>query len=592
MRPVCPALLLLLLFAMNLTAAASSDTITKTSAYHEIVVQDEDAEVTWQLNYTIAVRSITLSLTFILPENASLISLSDIHGAIIDYTRVPMRQGDEIGLKTRNDGNWGPLAVTIRYSIKDFAPQQYGRLRISSPLCLATTDEVVAHVILPQDAVLLSSFPQATPGSREATFTYLHDCIKLIYKRGEQFDGVGGYYDYSSKRYEAFAPEITPKMKKEIGEVEDAYGLLSNITGLASPHEKWVLAFVPSGADAKDKEAGSYTGTGLIYIREEALNDDLGPVIMHETMHGFNSEPLAWSKEGGSFWFEEGTASYAAHLYSLARGLEEADFFVKNSRYYSSTYDELADYYKSNSTRMETWGFDTLDSFSYDYSQFIIRAYVDAYGAGALRQAYACFPRVPDKNMSDPQTRNAFVLGCLSLAAGNVSSESILYPGKALFLSNEHDFERYAAAIGSGQWQGQEKPLPASAYALPPLPNEQEASDALTLLAGRIQNDSGAFQSSDALEIFSQATAEYARAKSLFDAEQYDESLAASSRAGALLFMAEQREQASLIEQQAGAIAAGIPTQSGSQQKIPCAPAFSVFSLAGLAAFASVRRSA
>ena len=329
-----PALFALALLALAILPLASAEEVlTKTNAHYEIAIQDEDAEVTWHLNYSVAVKSIKLTLTFNLPENATLKSVSDVHGPITNYHLTPMPDGDEVELQTRNDGEGGPLALTIEYAIKDFAQQKFGRLRISAPLCLVSTDESSAEVSLPADAALLASAPSAKTGSNRMQFKWIDECIRLIYKRGEALEGAGGYFSYSTLHYELFAEEIKPKMRQELADIENNYGLLSQITGTSPPYEKWIVVVNPNQKTAK-KEAGVYTGTGLIFIHPDALEDDIGPLIMHETMHGFNGPVLSWA-EGNGFWFEEGTATYAAHLYSLAKGIEEGDIFVKNSRLYS-----------------------------------------------------------------------------------------------------------------------------------------------------------------------------------------------------------------------------------------------------------------
>jgi len=553
------------LFLLSLSFLTFADTlITKTTAHYDLTLQDEDAEVLWLLNYTTTAKNIKLTLTFDLPANATLLSISDLHGPILNYELTPHSFGDEVKLETMNDGEGGPLMLTIRLLLENFAPERYGQLRISYPLCLAITDESSADVTLSADAILIASEPRAEPGTRRAHFDSLDSCITLIYKRGAEFEGVDGYYHYSTEHYETFAQNITPRIRQEIVETESLYGMLSDITGIEPPYEKWTVIFTPDSGTSK-KEAGLYVGTSMMFIREDAMDEHLAPLIAHETMHGFNGDPLSWNEAGG-FWFEEGMGTYASHLFSLELALEEPDFFVKNSDFYSSEYDELADYYRNDETYMETWDFETLDAFSYEYSQFIIRAYVDFYGTDALKQAYSCLPRVPD-TVSDPQLRNFYVLNCLSLAAGNVTHESILYPLKGLFLTDEHAFSRHVARIGSASWVGESKPLPMSAYDLPPLPYEEEAAEALSTAKAEL-DAAPAFTSPDAQSLFSQAQSEYQSAAAYFEAERYRESIADSQRAVSLLQVAVEYEEQYASEihlpeilTQADNSTVGLPTQ-------------------------------
>ena len=163
MRPAF-ALLLLLSF---LSLAAYGELVTKTTAHYGIDIQDEDAEVTWLLNYSTSVQNVKLTLTFVLPANATLISISDLHGPVLDYELTRKPDGDEVLLTTKNDGRGGPLSLTILYWVTDIAPERYGQLRISQPLCFAITDEASAEVTLPADSVLIASTPSA-PSRRTA----------------------------------------------------------------------------------------------------------------------------------------------------------------------------------------------------------------------------------------------------------------------------------------------------------------------------------------------------------------------------------------------------------------------------------------
>jgi len=556
-----------------LSLSCADIAVTKTTAHYNILIEDEDAEITWLLNYSTAIQNLKLTLTFTLPENATIISISDLHGPILNYDVVQLPSGDEITLQTRNDGQGGPLSLTIKYSLKNIAPQKYGRLRISYPLCLSITDESSADLTLPPDAVLISSSPASKQGSRTAHFNYLGQCLIFVYKRGTEFEDQGGYDSYSTTHYEVFSRELSQDVKKAALDVEDYYWLHENITGIQPPYEKWTIIFTPHGQDIKG-EAGVYVGSGLIFIREDALDGELAPLIVHETIHGFNSKPLHWDVVPGSFWFEEGTATYGAHLYSLEKGIEEPDFFVKNSDYYTSTYEELANYYERDSSYMEVWDFELLDQFSYDYSQFIIRSYIDSYGTKALRQTYACLSRVPE-DTADPLLRNENILDCMVLAAANGTRESILYPYKELYQSDEHTFERLVARIGSGDWRGEEKPLSSSAYDLPPLPYELEAADELAIVEADLQA-APAFTSSNAQSLLAQATSEYELARSLFEQERYKESLAASKRASEILQLAYQAEEEAM----------GQPFFEDATMSA-CAPAFPLFTLF---AFTCLRR--
>ncbi len=572
MRKIIPLLALALLLLALPTFAAAEDVISKTSAHYQAAINGEDAEVTWFLNYSVAVKSIKLTLTFDLPANATLLSISDVHGPITNYRLTQMPTGDEVKLETRNDGEFGPLALAIKYLITDFAQKKYGRLRITAPLCLASTDEVSVDVSLPPDSVLLASTPKASIGSNQVQFKWVDECIRLMYERGEAYEGSDGYFSYSTPHYAIFAPEISSKMKQELAEVEQSYGLLSEITGISAPYVKWVVVEAPDEKNVK-KEAGVYTGGGLIFIRPNALDENIGPLVIHETMHGFDSAPLSWYA-GEGFWFDEGMASYAAHLYSLANGIGEGDIFVKNSLFYSSSYDELADYYAKNSTRMETWDFATLDAFSYDYSQFIIRAYVHAHGTEALKQAYACLPRTPDKNVTDAQKRNNYILTCLSLADSNASFESILYPGKDIFLTDKLAFERYASAIGAASWKGESKPLPNSAYDLPPLPYEREANESISALSAAIHENSDRFNSSQANLLFSKAISEYESAKNSYATGKYFEANLMALQAEVFLKMAKQAD----ADQVAGAA-----QPASSPFALPCSSGFALLAVLALA---------
>jgi hypothetical protein len=526
--------LLRLLFVLLLALSPAFAASFVTTSHYDIAVGDDDVLVTWHLNYSTGLNNVRLTLTLLLPPNSTMLSASDSLGPITNYNFKQSADSPVLVLTARNGQEGGPIAMALEYRITPFPAQKFGRLRITQPLCLALTDSFSADITLPEDAVLITSAPQATYGTRIAHFSSQGQCIQLSYLRGPQFEGAGGYSYVPFTHYNVFTRNAGQKLRTDISELDSrANSLLPAITGLDAPYSRWTVIVAGSDAFPLEGEAGFYSGAGIIYLREN-YNNSLAPVLAHETLHGFNSVVLPWN-HGTSFWFEEGTADYAAHLASLDLGLEEPDIFVKGSSYYSSPYSDLANYYRTNNNTMESWDFSSLDSFSYDYSQFIMRAYIESYGTDALKQAYACLGRIPPKtNASTVAARNALVVGCMSRSAGNVSFESILYPGKDVFAKDERAFQRYAALLGSAKWKGSSKPLPASAYDLPPLPNETESKAALDALNASFAslkpltyNQAEAMRQ-NALEF-------YNRSQYYYDNGNYDVSLSYSATAAAML---------------------------------------------------------
>jgi len=582
-----PALFALALLT-HLSLAASSFV---TSSSYGLAVGENDVLVTWHLNYSTELKNLRLTLTFPLPPNSTMISVSDALGPISNYDVAESGDGPSVTLTARNGPDGGPIALDIQYRVSPFDTQKFGRLRITPSLCLAVTDYFSADVTLPEDAVLLSSSPKADYGKRTAHIGSEGECMVLAYMRGAQFEAAGGYQYVPYTHYDVFARNPSEKMRGEISSVDSLAGLLPTITGLDATYPRWVVIVAPSGILSPKGEAGLYRGAGIIYLLED-YNESFSPILAHETTHGFNGQVLGWNN-GASFWFEEGTADYVAHLYTLEIGAKEADIFVRGSGYYSSPYSELADYYRTNNNTMESWNFSTLDSFSYDFSQFMIRAYVDSYGTDALRQAYACLGRIsPETNVTTSDERNALVVGCMSRSAGNVSFESILYPSKALFNENERSFERYAGAIGSGTWKGAPKPLPASAYDLPPLPYEKESKDALDALSANFTSLSP-FTSEQAIEFYNQALARSEQARTAYQEGEYRTALEDANYAAMLLQTAITVEQ---TDAQTRDVIAAINNQSPSGGNKPpkpsplpssCLPAFA---LAGTMLLASWRR--
>jgi hypothetical protein len=579
----------------------------QTTSHYGIDVGDSDATVNWFLNYSTNLKNLRLTLSFFIPPNATLISVSDGLGEISSPTVMETPNGEEVTVTARNGPDGGPIALAIRYSVKHIIVHSYGRLRITTPLCLAVTNSSSADVTLPDGAVLLASSPAAKTGLQTASFLSVAECIKLSYMLASG-EGQGGYSHYATQHYEVFGRNIDAKLKGEIADLELQYSLFPTMTGLQPDYSKWVVVIVPKADLSSKGEAGSYNGGGLIYLLEEQQLESgetgLAPILAHETVHGFNGGPFAWN-HGSSFWFEEGTAEYGAHIASQLMGLRQGDFFVKGSPYYTSTYSDLADYYGSGSTRMETWDFSSLDQFSYDYSQFLIRAYVDAYGTDALRQSYDCLRRVPpDREVSGPAEVNSLVLDCMSKAAGGggvAAPDSILYPGRALFNSNERAFEHYAASIGAASWKGESKPLPKSAYDLPPLPYEAESQSALDSLSASYRTLQP-FTSDDARAQYQSSFALYNDAQALHQQGSYRDSLAKAQLAHLYLNNALAAEVAYKAAQAAGQHDAqpgtygnGTSTNQGgngssSRQVFPCLPAYALVGLLALAAYAGKRQ--
>ncbi|MFA6035467.1 MAG: hypothetical protein WC759_00730 [Candidatus Micrarchaeia archaeon] len=561
-----------ILFVLLLALAPAFAASFVTTSHYDMALGEDDALVSWHLNYSTELKNLRLTLTLILPSNSTMLSASDSQGQITNYNFKKSADSPVLVITGKNGPEGGPIALDIEYRIAPFATQKFGRLRITQPLCLAITDHFSADITLPEDAVLITSTPKSSYGTRNAHISSLGDCIELSYLRGPQFEGAGGYSYVPFTHYDVFARNVDQKLRTEVSEVDSRASILPAITGLEAPYPRWTVLVAGDDLLPLESEAGLYTGAGIIYLRED-YNNSLAPILAHETTHGFNSIVLQWT-DGKSFWFEEGTADYAAHLSVLDIGIEDPDMFVKGSSYYSSSYSELADYYQSGDNRMESWDFSSLDSFSYDYSQFIIRAYVDAYGTDALKQAYACLGRIPpETNATTSAEINGLVLGCMSRSAGNVSFESILYPGKDVFAQNQRTFERYAAAIGSATWKGTAKPLPASAYDLPPLPNELESKAALDALSATFASLEP-FTSESAASTYQDALARYKLAQSEYDARNYAQSLEHSNYASNLLSTAiiMQNIYSSQNGQPSGPTDNGQPQRKSQPQAAACPP--------------------
>ncbi len=574
-------------FALLIHLSLAASSLVTTSNYG-LALGENDVLITWHLNYSTGpkMQATTLTLTFPLPPNSTLISVSVALGLISKFDVAESGDGPLVRLTVRNGPDGGPIALEIQYRISPFETQKFGRLRITPALCLAETDRFSADVTLPEDSILLSSTPISSYGERTVHIGSEGECIVLAYLRGAQFEVAGGYQYIPYTHYDVFAPAPSEKMRGEISDADSLADLLPTITGLDATYPHWVVVVVPPDLLSLKGEAGLYLGAGVIYLLEN-YNESFAPHLVHETMHGFNGQVLGWNK-GASFWFEEGTADYAAHLYTLESGAKDTDMFVRGSGYYSSPYSELADYYRTGDNRMEFWNFSTLDSFSYDYSQFIIRAYVYSYGTDALRQAYACLRTIaPGTNAGNYSERNNLVVGCMSRSAGNVSVESILYPGKALFMADERSFERYAGAIGSATWKGVPKPLPASAYDLPPLPYENESKDALATLSASIAATKP-FTSQRALGLYQDALARYDQARTAYQQGDYHTAFQDASYATVLLQTAAAAEQAN------GGTGNGNQAPSGTNNPPQPSPApgscLPAFALAGTLLLASWRR--
>lgn len=313
------------------------------------------------------------SLTLDKPENATVTGVEALQGELVDYSV----HGNKILIQTEAKGGARSETVVVSYTkgkdAEEVEKGLYSRV-LNLPGFGGEANSGSVHV---DDLIATSATYGFQTREKDDNFKFKGTGptnVKVSFGKGYETD----YYEFFGDR---------PKNTNMANEV--AVGTLgfSHRSGLLPVA---VISGERYNNTVNNWSAGQYI-RGNIVMRE-GLENDLRPVLAHETVHALNDQRLKWDTSS-STWFDEGVSKYVEFLMKKRQKGQQAtrELFGKKISYvdreagkryrYSlppkGDKDVLWQYYRSNSSSMMHWNSQSGGRrFGYAYSELIIRNYV------------------------------------------------------------------------------------------------------------------------------------------------------------------------------------------------------------------------
>ncbi|MFP4046010.1 MAG: hypothetical protein ACLFS3_03040 [Candidatus Aenigmatarchaeota archaeon] len=376
MRKPLIAILICLVLVPSLASA---------SFVHRVEVQDDDARVTsviglnspeesgrWQTEMSIEMPNRTDMLRVEDGEN----NLSfDFEDGELFFTTDPTDEDEE--------------RVKITYLVRDIREEQFSDLDLIEMNLPGFQGERTKARVEADDVISWYTPPGFS--SQRANGSMLFSGDEAFSLRLYSSDG-----GRDSENYRYFGDV-------DLNRTENMFPILSFLTGIESPHEKYALVFLDDeryDRNINDWSSGVYRTGGLIVVRRDLPEVELTSTVLHETMHGFNEEVLKWDRTQTAY-YDEGMAKFLEYLVHNKLVKKQAEVFgdrvyleENGSRYYlepRSSHDQLWDYYTSDENWIKRWNpYQESSSerrrFGYALSELIIRKHVQENGIDGLRE--------------------------------------------------------------------------------------------------------------------------------------------------------------------------------------------------------------
>lgn len=173
---------------------------------------------------------------------------------------------------------------------------------------------------------------------------------------------------------------------ESIEEIESLYGLVPEITGIRSPHDKYALLSL-NDTEYNEKvntwSDGVYDRGGLIIVRNSLDTHDFIATVIHETLHGYNSKILDWDNTHTAY-YDEGMAKFIELLVYQKLDSPRPEIFGNRTEfqmdgddYYfrpRGTPEDLYEIYEENKEWMYSWEPGAGNRrLGYAFSELIIR---------------------------------------------------------------------------------------------------------------------------------------------------------------------------------------------------------------------------
>lgn len=406
MRKLLPLAVVLLLTASG-TAAVS----------YEIGVEGETAQVNVSFDLYSDRQVNYFTTNWRVGTDAEIINVRDGRGEIEevqeqdeDSTGTYVREGDTLNLRTNTGDGRQSSSVEIQYRRPVDVQTWHDDLHVLSMQLSGFPDrfeefdeeQTYVQVTVEDDIIGLSeSFGfQSSYDGRRGTFS------------GEGPVNIKATYTDREGEYENFIRFGDANLTA----ADDVFPLARLVTGRSVEYRKLPVIVLDTEAYNEHLDswsAGRYRQGGLIYIRENRIEeDDFTGLVMHEVMHAFNEEPLKWVETDASL-FDEGTAKYVEFLVNENMDIRQAEIFGEQVTWnapcsdgsgecrYSleprGTPDDLWSYHQQDEDFMQGWSASdegtireglTLRTFGYAYSELLIRDLIRQEGPLYLHEVY------------------------------------------------------------------------------------------------------------------------------------------------------------------------------------------------------------
>jgi len=352
----------------------------------QVFYQTDVSEETVRTNLSLKINCETecpvsrWSLNMTVPREAEVIDVRSSRGDVESYSKI----GDQITVKSSTPPRESEK-ITINYGLNERAKQ--------------------VHEGLYTRILSLPAFPREK-NSGQLKGDIIHSSISSGFDLSTaedsiNFTGAGpsNIYlvlgdGYETKYYEFFGDE--PK------NTSISYEIPVGVLGFSTGFERLPVAVMPSSKyneTINRWSAGQYTNATLT-VRDN-LDDNLKPILAHETVHALNDHYFEWDTRGS--WFDEGVSKYIEYL--TKKGLEgesrtrevfgEDKSYITNrggSRYKhhlpsKGDKDVLWKYYQDDREFMKHWSPESNNrEFGYAYSELVIRNYI--MRNGSLKELY------------------------------------------------------------------------------------------------------------------------------------------------------------------------------------------------------------
>jgi hypothetical protein len=376
---------------------------------YDLEIKDDIAYVNTTLLLDTEKSTDIWDIELILPENSEIINLED-EEKIQTYTF----RDNKLQFKSNRDSYKFTETINVQFKINSVVQEEYNGIKFASFSLFGFPDEYTKVEI---------SAPNVNSGEFSLGFTEEFTSTKAKgYGKGPV--NVKLLYNVAdNNKYENYITYSNLNLE----DADLLFGLVPLITGRNSPFEKFVVIALNDNEFDQNIDPwsdGKYKEAGLIIIRNSVKENDLGPLVLHETTHGFNQKVLKWDRSDVT-WFNEGVAKYIEWVAAKKLDKPKAEIFGEDVTYANglnihrlpsrSNSEELWNYYhKSNNKFMYTWNPERSEyrEFGYAFGELMVRKYIQENGPSALHQIYNELDKI-DTPIEDPYERTNKILEIL-----------------------------------------------------------------------------------------------------------------------------------------------------------------------------------